>query len=94
MTLGRFTSVHRASALNSPHHAFSHHGTLTAPYPAGPDAVKELFAAAGPRLGFAANVAKLPGFAQAFGFLYKQLSIYRFPISNAATKAKETIGKE
>ena len=56
--------------------------------------MKELFAAAGPRLGVAASLAKLPGFAQIFGFLYKQLSIYRFPISKVATKAKEAVSKD
>lgn len=41
---------------------------------AGPNAVKELFEAAGPRLGIIGVAAKLPGFNFLFGTLYDAVS--------------------
>ncbi|KAK9808071.1 hypothetical protein WJX73_002706 [Symbiochloris irregularis] len=59
----------------------------------GPDAVRELFGAAGPVLGWAAQASKLPGAAQAFGLLYDFLAKYRYPISDAVTKTKKAAGR-
>lgn len=59
----------------------------------GPDAVRELFGAAGPQLGWAARASKLPGFAELFGLLYKFLARYRYPISDAVVKTKKAVRK-
>ena len=60
----------------------------------GPDAVKELFGAAGSATAFFGEAAKLPGFDMLFGKAYDVVSHNRFGLSDAATKAKKTVGAE
>ena len=49
----------------------------------GPDAVSELFAAAGPRLGLIGTMSKLPGFNIIFGLMYDTISHNRHALQIA-----------